>query len=277
MIRYAALASGSNGNSYYIAKGNTAVLVDAGINNKHLHLRMAALGINPASISAIFVTHEHTDHICGLSVFAKRYQIPIYLTQGTYESSRLQLPDYLVNFIKSNSVVNLKDLSVYGIPKYHDAQEPCSFLVSDGHINISVLTDLGRICDNVKKAIRIADILFLEANYDEQMLLTGRYPYHLKNRIKGGWGHISNDLSLGAFLDNRSERLKHLILGHLSGENNTVDLVENLFLPHCTEIKLSVAKRTESTALFQIAKQVQAEIHVEHYSYQSIQVINYQP
>jgi len=206
---------------------------------------MAALGINPASISAIFVTHEHTDHICGLSVFAKRYQIPIYLTQGTYESSRLQLPDYLVNFIKSNSVVNLEDLSVYGIPKYHDAQEPCSFLVSDGHINISVLTDLGRICDNVKKAIRIADILFLEANYDEQMLLTGRYPYHLKNRIKGGWGHISNDLSLGAF--------------------------------HCTEIKLSVAKRTESTALFQIAKQVQAEIHVEHYSYQSIQVINYQP
>lgn len=276
MIRYAALASGSNGNSYYIAKGNTAVLIDAGINNKHLHLRMAALGINPATISAIFVTHEHTDHISGLAVFVKRYQIPVYLTQGTYQSSRLQLPDYLLNFITPNSVINLEDLSVYGIPKYHDAQEPCSFLVSDGQINISVLTDLGRICDNVKKAIRIADILFLEANYDEQMLLTGRYPYHLKNRIKGGWGHISNSLSLEAFLQNKTDRLKHLILGHLSGENNTVDLVESLFQPHCSEIKLSVAKRTESTSLFEIAKQIQAEVFVEHYSYQSIQVIDIQ-
>ena len=276
MIRYAALASGSNGNSYYIAKGNTAVLIDAGINSKHLHLRMAALGINPATISAIFVTHEHTDHICGLAVFVKRYQIPVYLTQGTYESSRLMLPDYLLNFIKPNSVVNLSDLSVYGIPKYHDAHEPCSFLISDGQFNISVLTDLGRICDNVKKAIRIADILFLEANYDEQMLLTGRYPYHLKNRIKGGWGHISNDLSLGAFLENKTKRLKHLILGHLSGENNTVDLVEGLFEPHCSEIKLSVAKRTESTALFEIAKPLQPEVHIEHYSYQSIQVISIQ-
>lgn len=276
MIRYAALASGSNGNSYYIAKGNTAVLIDAGINNKHLHLRMAALGMNPATISAIFVTHEHTDHISGLAVFVKRYQIPVYLTQGTYQSSRLQLPEYLINFITPNSVVNLEDLSVYGIPKYHDAQDPCSFLVSDGQINISVLTDLGRICDNVKKAIRIADILFLEANYDEQMLLTGRYPYHLKNRIKGGWGHISNSLSLEAFLQNKTERLKHLILGHLSGENNTVDLVENLFQPHCSQIKLSVAKRTESTSLFEIAKQIQTEVFVEHYSYQSIQVIDIQ-
>lgn len=273
MIRYAALASGSNGNSYYIAKGNTSILIDAGINSKHLHLRMASLGINPASINAIFITHEHTDHISGLSVFLKRYQIPVYLTVGTYESSRLQLPSYLINFIKPNSVVNLEDLSVYGIPKYHDAQEPCSFLVSDGELNISVLTDLGRICENVKKAIRIADILFLEANYDEEMLLTGRYPYHLKNRIKGGWGHLSNTISLEAFIENKSERLKHLILGHLSGENNSVELVERVFEPHCQDFKMSVAKRTESTPLFEISKQVQTEIYVEEYSYQSIQII----
>lgn len=273
MIRYAALASGSNGNSYYIAKGNTSILIDAGINSKHLHLRMASLGINPSSINAIFITHEHTDHISGLSVFLKRYQIPVYLTEGTYESSRLQLPSYLINFIKPNSVVNLEDLSVYGIPKYHDAQEPCSFLVSDGELNISVLTDLGRICENVKKAIRIADILFLEANYDEEMLLTGRYPYHLKNRIKGGWGHLSNKISLEAFIENKSERLKHLILGHLSGENNSVELVEQVFEPHCQEFKMSVAKRTECTPLFEISKQVQTEIYVEKYSYQSIQII----
>lgn len=271
MVRYCALASGSNGNSYYVAKGNTAILIDAGINNKHLHLRMASLGINPASISAIFITHEHTDHICGLAVFAKRYQIPVYITQGTYESFRFQLPDYLLNFIKSNSVINLDDLTVYGIPKYHDAKEPCSFFVSDGKINISVLTDLGRVCDNVKKAIRISDVLFLESNYDEDMLLGGRYPYHLKNRIRGGWGHLSNAHSLEAFLENKTNRLKHLILGHLSGENNTVELVEKLFEPHCCEVKLSVAKRTEATALFEISLQaVETEIYIEQYTYQSI-------
>lgn len=271
MIRYCALASGSNGNSYYIAKGNTAILVDVGINNKHLHLRMASLGINPASIDAIFITHEHTDHICGLAVFAKRYQIPVYLTVGTYESSRIQLPEYLLHFIKADSIVNVGDLSVYGIPKYHDAKEPCSFMVTDGEINISVLTDIGRICVNVMKAIEISDVLFLESNFDEDMLQNGRYPYYLKNRIRGGEGHLSNRISMDAFLAHRSSRMKHLILGHLSGENNRVELVEELFAPHCVEMILSVAKRTEPSALFQIARPVETEISYTSITYQSIQ------
>ena len=275
MIRYCALASGSNGNSYYIAKGNTAILVDVGINNKHLHLRMASLGINPASIDAIFITHEHTDHICGLVVFAKRYQIPVYLTVGTYESSRIQLPEYLLHFIKADSIVNVGDLSVYGIPKYHDAKEPCSFMVTDGEINISVLTDIGRICANVMKAIEISDVLFLESNFDEDMLQNGRYPYYLKNRIRGGEGHLSNRISMDAFLAHRSSRMKHLILGHLSGENNRVELVEELFAPHCVEMILSVAKRTEPSALFQIARPVETEISYTSITYQSIQIVGY--
>ncbi|MEI5985511.1 MULTISPECIES: MBL fold metallo-hydrolase [Sphingobacterium] len=275
MIRYCALASGSNGNSYYIAKGNTAILVDVGINNKHLHLRMASLGINPASIDAIFITHEHTDHICGLAVFAKRYQIPVYLTVGTYESSRIQLPEYLLHFIKADSIVNVGDLSVYGIPKYHDAKEPCSFMVTDGEINISVLTDIGRICVNVMKAIEISDVLFLESNFDEDMLQNGRYPYYLKNRIRGGEGHLSNRISMDAFLAHRSSRMKHLILGHLSGENNRVELVEELFAPHCVEMILSVAKRTEPSALFQIARPVETEISYTSITYQSIQIEGY--
>ncbi len=275
MIRYCALASGSNGNSYYIAKGNTAILVDVGINNKHLHLRMASLGINPASIDAIFITHEHTDHICGLAVFAKRYQIPVYLTVGTYESSRIQLPEYLLHFIKADSIVNVGDLSVYGIPKYHDAKEPCSFMVTDGEINISVLTDIGRICANVMKAIEISDVLFLESNFDEDMLQNGRYPYYLKNRIRGGEGHLSNRISMDAFLAHRSSRMKHLILGHLSGENNRVELVEELFAPHCVEMKLSVAKRTEPSALFEIARPVETEISYSSITYQSIQIVGY--
>ncbi len=249
-MKYCALASGSNGNCYYVADGDDAVLIDVGINTKHVELRMANVGIDPLDIQGIFITHEHTDHIRGLSVFCRRYQIPVYLTAGTYTGSRLYLPEHLVRIIQPNDRIDVGGLSVYGIPKYHDAKEPCSFVVSNGDTNISILTDVGRACENVKRAIRLSDVLLLEANYDEQLLEHGRYPYYLKNRIRNGWGHISNRVSLETFLENRTSRLKHLILGHLSGENNTVDLVHQTFAPHCTDIKLSVATRYQETTLF---------------------------
>ncbi|TDS08426.1 MBL fold metallo-hydrolase [Sphingobacterium paludis] len=252
-MKYSALASGSNGNCYYLASGEgDAILIDAGINTKHIELRMAKLGIDPSHISAIFITHEHSDHIRGLSVFCKRYQVPVYITAGSYKGSRLNLPPDLVHIILPNAKVEIGSLSVYGIPKYHDAKEPCSFLVSDGKINIGVLTDLGRACDNVKHVIKHADVLLLEANYDEEMLEKGRYSFYLKNRIRSGWGHISNRLSLEVFLENRSPRLKHLILSHLSGQNNTVELVEQTFAPHCADLTLSVATRYQETELFDV-------------------------
>lgn len=268
-MKYSALASGSNGNSYYIANGKDAVLVDVGINTKHMELRMAKLGINPASISAIFITHEHSDHIRGLSVFCKRYQIPVYITAGSYEGSRLHLPDHLVHIILPNAKIDVGSISVYGIPKYHDAKEPCSFLLSDGTFNIGILTDLGRACENVKHVIKHADVLLLEANYDEDMLEKGRYSFYLKNRIRSGWGHISNRLSLEVFLESRTPRLRHLILSHLSGQNNTVDLVYDTFAPHCSDIKLSVATRYEETEIFDIhnlSSDLKKEVRIEEYA-----------
>lgn len=249
-MKYCALASGSNGNCYYVAKGDDAILVDVGINTKHVELRMSALGIVPSSIKAIFITHEHTDHIRGLSVFCKRYQIPVYITSGSYKGSRLHLPERLVHIIRPSDNVQIGSLSVQGVPKFHDAQEPCSFLVSDGIGNIGILTDIGRPCDNVKTVIRQSDVLLLESNFDEEMLRTGRYSYYLKNRISSGWGHISNKIARDLFLENKSPRLKHLILGHLSGENNTIELVHKTFVDHCTDIKLSVATRQQQTVLF---------------------------
>lgn len=251
-MKYCAIASGSNGNCYYIADGEDAVLVDVGINTKHVELRMANLGISPTSVKAIFITHEHTDHIRGLSVFCKRYQIPVYSTAGTYQGSRLHLPNHLVNIILPNAKIQVGRLSVYGIPKYHDAKEPCSFVVSNGAVNIGVLTDLGRACANVQHVIQHADVLVLEANYDEDMLEQGRYSFFLKNRIRSGWGHISNRVSLETFLEYRTDRLRHLILSHLSGENNSVDLVHGTFAPHCNTIKLSIATRYQETELFDI-------------------------
>ena len=250
MIKYCSIASGSNGNCYYVAKNKDAVLVDVGINAKHVELRMQRLGISPAQISAIFITHEHTDHIRGLSVFCKRYAIPVYITAGSYKGSRLHLPEELVHIIQPNERVRIGELIVMGIPKYHDAKEPCSFVVSDGCTNVSILTDLGRACDNVKHVIAHSDVLLLESNYDEEMLSKSRYSFFLKNRISSGWGHISNVTALEVFNMHKTTRLKHLILGHLSGENNSVDLVRSLFEPHCSGIQLSIATRTEETELF---------------------------
>lgn len=249
-MRYAAIASGSNGNCYYIASGKDAILIDVGINTKHVELRMANLGIDPKSIKAIFITHEHTDHIRGLSVFCKRYQVPVYITAGSYQGSRLHLPEHLVHIVGTDAKIEIGSLSVYGIPKYHDAREPCSFMVHINGVNVAVLTDLGRACNNVERAIANADILMLESNFDEEMLQGGRYSYYLKNRISGGMGHMSNRIALESFLAHRTPRLRHLILTHLSGENNTVDLVQRTFCSYCEDIKLSVATRYQETELF---------------------------
>jgi phosphoribosyl 1,2-cyclic phosphodiesterase len=252
-MKYCAIASGSNGNCYYIANAADAVLIDVGINTKHVELRMANLGISPASVKAIFITHEHTDHIRGLAVFCKRYQIPVYITAGSYKGSRLHLPEHLVHIILPNATVRIGTLTVYGIPKYHDAKEPCSFVVSDGATNIGVLTDLGRPCDNVKHVIRHTDVLLLEANYDEDMLESGRYSFFLKNRIRSGWGHLSNRIALETFVEHRTSRLRHLVLSHLSGENNSVECVRLTFAPYCTDIKLSIATRYQETELFDVS------------------------
>lgn len=252
MMKYCAIASGSNGNCYYISKADSAILIDAGINSKHIHLRMSNLGILPTHVKAIFITHEHSDHIRGLSVFAKKYDLPVYITQGSYDGSRLHLPAHLVHIIKSDSVTQIGELTVYGIPKFHDAKEPCSFLVSDGKHNIGVLTDIGRPCENVQHVIQHVDVLLLESNYDEEMLKNGRYSYFLKNRISSGWGHISNKVALDLFTNYRTDRLKHLMLTHLSGENNSVELVEQTFAEACRSIKYSIATRYQETEIFEI-------------------------
>lgn len=249
-VKYCAIASGSNGNCYYIQKNKSAILIDVGINSKHVHLRFENLGLDPTVVKAIFITHEHTDHIKGLSVFAKKYQIPVYITKGSYEGSRLHLPQHLVHFIHPQSVTQIDEMTVYGIPKYHDAKEPCSFVVSDGEFNIGVLTDIGRICENVQHVIQHVDVLLLEANYDEEMLWKGRYSLFLKNRISGGWGHLSNQLALQLFSENKTDRIKHLMLTHLSGENNSIELVYHTFEQFADQLCLTIATREQETELF---------------------------
>lgn len=253
-MKYCALASGSNGNSYYISKGSDAVLIDIGVSCKQIEKRMNNLDLCPSSVRAVFVTHEHSDHIRGLMVFAKRYQVPLYMTRGTYQGSKLDLPPHLLHIIENNSFIEIGQLQVQAFPKYHDAIEPCSFTVSDGQSNIGVLTDIGKACPNVIDAVRNTEVLILEANYDEDMLFNGRYPYFLKQRIAGDFGHLSNAHSLDLFINHRSHRLKHVILSHLSGQNNSEEKVYEAFAPYCGNVQLDIASRERETALFEVSR-----------------------
>ena len=250
-MRYCALASGSNGNSYYVGSSDSSVLIDIGISCKQVERRMMNVGLRPDSVKGIFITHEHSDHTRGVSVFAKRYKIPVYITEGTYKASRLNIAADLIRMIGPDDKVEIGSLTVNSFSKMHDAAEPCSFTVSDGQYNIAVITDIGTACENVIKAVQNTEVLILESNYDKEMLEKGPYPYFLKRRISGTYGHLSNESSLHLFKKHRSEKLRHIILSHLSDKNNSVKKVFEAFSPHCADhIRLDVATREQETDLF---------------------------
>jgi len=246
------LNSGSNGNCYYVGNENEAVLIDAGISCRETEKRMTRLGLSMAKVKAIFISHEHGDHIRGLTVMAKKYRIPVYITSKTINNSRLELPAELVRTFTSHEIVHIGSLRVTCFPKVHDAAEPHSFMITCGAIKVGVFTDLGVVCDQLSRHFQLCDAAFLEANYDEEMLQNGNYPYYLKSRISGGEGHLSNRQALELFTNFRPAKLSHLLLSHLSKDNNCPELVENLFNQHAEQTLIVVASRSEETPVFTI-------------------------
>jgi phosphoribosyl 1,2-cyclic phosphodiesterase len=228
-MNIASIASGSNGNCYYIENDDDAVLIDAGVSTKQIVSRIANLGLKLDKIRGVFVTHEHIDHIRGLPVLTKKYQLPVYITQNTYLASSLQLKDSLLNFFDPSKMIPIGKLHVNPFLKNHDAAEPCSFTVSCGKKNVAVMTDIGVKCPNVISHLKDADAAFLESNYDDHMLATGPYPAHVKARISSDFGHLSNTQAAVLALEHASPRLKHVILSHLSGNNNTPELALHTF------------------------------------------------
>jgi phosphoribosyl 1,2-cyclic phosphodiesterase len=247
------LNTGSNGNSFYIGNTEDAVLIDVGLSCKETELRLSRLGLDPQKIKAIFITHEHSDHIKGLPVFSKKYQIPVYITEKTLTNGRQILKPHLTNHFYGAQTIAVGSLTVNTFPKIHDAIEPHSFTVSDHNVTVGVFTDLGDHCENLVHHFKTCNAAFLEANFDDDMLENGRYPYFLKQRIKGGKGHLSNKKALDLFVNHRPEQMSHLFLAHLSKDNNCATLVENLFKEVADGVEIVVASRFNETAIYQIS------------------------
>jgi phosphoribosyl 1,2-cyclic phosphodiesterase len=246
------LNSGSNGNCYYIGNAKEAVLVDAGISCRETEKRMKRLELSMNKVKAIFISHEHNDHISGLRVLSKKYQLPVYITAATQRFSNLDLEQKLVRRFKAGKPITIGNLSVTAFQKEHDAGDPHSFIISSADIKIGVFTDIGVACHRVIHHFKQCNAAFLESNYDADMLMNGNYPSHLKKRISGGNGHLSNEQALELFLNHRPSFMSHLVLSHLSQNNNKPEIVDGLFKQYAGSTNIMVASRYKESAVFLI-------------------------
>ena len=246
------LNSGSNGNCYYIGNATEAILIDAGISCTEIEKRMHRLGLSMQKVKAIFVSHEHTDHISGVRVLSKKYQLPVYITLATQRFGKLKLEKNLIRTFTSHEQTIIGNISITAFSKFHDAADPYSFVVDCNQIKVGVFTDIGTPCENLIHHFKQCHAAFLEANYDDAMLENGGYPYFLKSRIRGGKGHLSNKQALELFIAHKPSFMSHLLLSHLSKNNNCPELVRQLFDKHAGEVKMIIASRHEETAVFHI-------------------------
>jgi len=224
-MRMCSIASGSSGNCIYVGSDNTHLLVDTGISKKRIEEGLKELDVKGEELDGILVTHEHSDHIQGLGVFSRKYGVPIYATKGTLEgiqasSSLGKMPEGLYHPIVIDEKFNIGDITVDPFRISHDARQPSGYRMECGGKAAAVATDLGMYDDYIVNKLTGLDAVLLEANHDVHMLEVGGYPYPLKRRILGEKGHLSNELSGMLLCDILHDNLKHIVLGHLSKENN---------------------------------------------------------
>ncbi|MDF1535967.1 MAG: MBL fold metallo-hydrolase [bacterium] len=222
MIRVSSLASGSKGNSLLIDGPEGALAVDAGLSARELVRRMEIVGVDPGRLRAILVTHDHSDHLRGVRVLAKRLGIPVYATRDTLAAAHLP-PGIREIPITPGIPFDAAGFSVVPFPLPHDAADPVGYVVQGYGIRMGVATDLGSVNALVRERLTGCDMLLLEFNYEERMLLDGPYPWFLKQRIQGRLGHLSNDHSARFLSELIHTDLQHVILGHLSEVNNCPD------------------------------------------------------
>jgi phosphoribosyl 1,2-cyclic phosphodiesterase len=255
-LHIASLNSGSNGNCYYIGNDQEAILVDTGISCRETEKRMLRLGLSMHNVKAIFISHEHTDHVRGLATLSAKYNLPVYITQGTLNGCRFNIREDLIRVLYSTQTISIGSLEVTSFLKIHDASEPHSFMVSCGSTKVGVFTDIGSACDQLIFHFKQCHAAFLETNYDDDLLSKSAYPYFLKQRISGGKGHLSNKQALDLFIHHRPSYMTHLLLSHLSKDNNNPELAHSLFSEHAGEVEIVVASRFVETEVYTIFEQV---------------------
>ena len=260
-LYFTSLNSGSNGNCYYVGTKTDAVLIDAGLSCREIEKRFKQLGLCMKTVKAIFVSHEHGDHIKGVSTLANKHNIPVYITAKTAKNGPILIGHISKTFIANKPVI-IGGLVINPFLKSHDAADPHSFTISHNGITVGVFTDIGNVCTEVIRHFKLCHAVFLEANYDAAMLENGRYPLHLKNRIRGGEGHLSNKEALDLFNNHRSPFLSHLLLSHLSKENNSPEMVEALFKQHADGVNITIASRYQATDIFSIGPSINNQMPV---------------
>lgn len=218
------LASGSRGNAIYISDGRTGILVDAGLSGVEIERRLASRGLCPKSLSAILVSHEHTDHIKGVGILSRKYSLPVYMTPKTARAVGSKLGGIReIRHFEPGTRFCVDRLTVHPFATSHDAADPAGFTISRNGTKIGLATDLGIATALVKAHLRACTLLLLEANHDPDLLMNGPYPWHLKQRVKGRTGHLSNGQSRELLQEVVHDGMRHVILGHLSQQNNTPD------------------------------------------------------
>lgn len=264
-MKLCSIASGSSGNCIFAGSETTGILIDAGISGKRIENALNSIDRKTAELDGIFVTHEHIDHIAGLGVIARRHGIPIYTTRGTYEAvlhtkSVGKMPEGLFHPVTPDTDVQIGDLTVHPFSISHDAADPLGYRVENEGKKAAVATDLGFYNDYITEQLQDLDALLLESNHDVRMLEVGSYPYYLKQRILSSRGHLSNESAGQLLCEVLHDNLKHIVLGHLSRENNYPSLAYETVCSEVTmgdnpwksgDFHITVAKREEPGALLE--------------------------
>ena len=241
-MRFAYLGSGSKGNACVIEADNTRVLLDCGFSIKETERRLARLELGPTDLAALIVTHEHSDHIAGIGGLARKYDLPVYMTPGTYASNKAgDLPH--LNLVNSHSSFRLGSFEVQPVPVPHDAKEPCQYVFSHNGLRLGILTDVGHVTPHIQRHYGRCDALVVECNHDTSMLHAGPYPPRLKQRVGGDYGHLNNQQAAELLGQVDFDRLKMVLAVHISEKNNCRELVQaaltDALKDHRPQVKLA--------------------------------------
>ncbi len=244
-MRVVPLASGSKGNSYYVSSGGSSILIDAGLTAKELTRRLLLSGIDPLTINALFITHEHIDHIRGARVFSRQYRIPVFMNRGCLSAANERyelddLPD--IRLFETGLSFDFQDFMIHPLSISHDTVDPVCFAIEDGKNTLGIVTDLGKVTTLVHTRAMRFDAMVLESNHDLMLLKTNpRYPEHVKQRIRSNRGHLSNEQAASFARDVILRgKLRHLLLAHLSEQNNTEELSASTFLHAFSEDRIDL-------------------------------------